>query len=116
MPRDNHTYTNDTPGLNVGVLGAQGLDKGRELLGDAVGRVLVEESAQVLLLLVRVGRVPLNGARLALEPIGHEHLVLGVVAGGQDVGALDGLVEVAEDVVDDNNALGGIVGAGDIGL
>lgn len=98
------------------MLGAQGLDKGRELLGDTLGRVLAEEGAQVLLLLVVVGRVPLNGAGLALEPVGHEHLVFGVVTGGQDVCALDGLVEVAEDVVDDDDALGGIIGAGDIGL
>ena len=115
MPKK--TYTDETPRLDVGVLGVQGLDESRKLLGDTRRRVLAEEGTQVLLLLVGVGRVPLNGARLALEPVGHEYLVLGVVvAGGQNVGALDGLVEVAEDVVDDHNTLGGIIGAGDIGL
>lgn len=99
------------------MLGAQGLDEGGELLGNAGRRVLAKEGAQVLLLLVVVGRVPLNGARLAFEPIGHEHLVLGVVvAGGQDVGTLNGLVEVAKDVVDDDDALGRLIRAGDIGL
>ena len=110
------TYTEETPRLNVGVLSTKGLDKSRELLSNTGRGVLAKEGAQVLLLLVRVGRVPLDGARLALEPVGHEHLVLGLVAGGQDVGALDSLVEVAEDVVDDHDALGGIIGAGDIGL
>lgn len=99
------------------MLGAQGLDKARELLGNARRRVLAEEGTEVLLLLVCVGRVPLNGAGLALEPVGNEHLVLCVfVALGQDVSALDGLVEVAEDVVDDDDALRRLIGAGDIGL
>ena len=57
----------------------------------------------------------LNGAGLAVEPVGHEDLVLVVVvAGGEDVGALDGLVEEAEDVEDDDDGLGGVLGAGDI--
>jgi hypothetical protein len=30
------------------------------------------------------------------------------MAGSEDVGALDGLVEVAKDVVDDNNSFSGI--------
>lgn len=33
---------------------------------------------------------------------------------GKDIGALQGLVEVAEDVVDDDNGLGGVGGASDI--
>ena len=92
----------------------------------------MEESGQVALLLRSVGwipgksapleasmeearlNLPLNRARLALEPVGDEDTVLLGVAGGQDVGALDGLVEVAEDVVDQNDALGGILGTSDV--
>ena len=51
-------YAEDAPGLDGVVLGFEGLDKLRELVGDAGGRVLAEESAQVLLLLGGVGRVP----------------------------------------------------------
>ncbi len=58
--------------------------------------------------------IPLDGARLALEPVRDKDLVLLVVAGGEDIGALDGLVKVAEDVVDDDNSFGGIGRAGDI--
>jgi hypothetical protein len=49
-----------------------------------------------------------------LEPVRDEDLVLLVVAGGEDIGALDGLVKVAEDVVYDDNSFGGIGRAGDI--
>ena len=51
-------YADDAPGLDGGVLGLEGLDKLGKLVGDAGGRVLAEEGAQVLLLLGRVGRVP----------------------------------------------------------
>ena len=37
-----------------------------------------------------------------------------VVAGGEDIGALDRLVEEAEDVKDNNNSLVGIGRTGDI--
>ena len=60
-----------------------------------------------------VGRdIPLNGARLPFEPVRDEHLVLLGIARREDIGALDGLVEVAKDVVDDNNSLGGVGRAG----
>lgn len=57
----------------------------------------------------------LNWAGLALEPVGHEYLILlMVVAEGKNVGTLDGLVKVAEDVIDDDNGLGSVGGASDI--
>lgn len=57
----------------------------------------------------------LNGAGLALEPVGHEHLILLMfVAEGEDVGTLDGLVKVAKDVIDNDNGLGSVGGASDI--
>lgn len=59
--------------------------------------------------------VPFDGARLSLEPVGNQDLVfLVLVAGREDIGALDGLLKEAEDVVDDYNPLGGIFRSGDI--
>lgn len=53
--------------------------------------------------------LPLNWARVALEPVRHKHLVFVVlVAGGQDIGALDSLVEITEDVKHGDDALGGV--------
>ena len=53
--------------------------------------------------------LPLNGAGLSLEPVWDEDLVFGmVVACGKDVGSLEGLVEVAEDVVDGDDTLLGV--------
>lgn len=53
--------------------------------------------------------LPLNRARVALKPVRHKHLVLLVlVTVGQDVGALDRLIKVAKDVVDDEDSLGSI--------
>lgn len=58
---------------------------------------------------------PLDGAGLALEPIGHHNLVLLMVIGaGQDIGALYGLREVAEDIVNDEDALGCVLRASDV--
>lgn len=54
------------------------------------------------------GNAPLNGARLALEPVRDEDLVLLPGAGREDVGALDSLVKVAKNVVDDDDSLGGV--------
>lgn len=60
-------------------------------------------------------RLHLDRARLALEPVRHIDLVLLVViAVGENIGALDGLVKVSEDVVDNDNSLGCIGRAGDI--
>ena len=57
-------------------------------------------------------RVRLGGERLTVR---HEHpVLLVVVAGGEDIGALDRLVEEAEDVKDEDNSLVGIGRTGDI--
>ena len=53
--------------------------------------------------------IPLNGHGLVIKPVGDEDLVLVVlVAGGQDVGALDRLGKVAKDVKDEEDALCGV--------
>jgi hypothetical protein len=72
--------------------------------------VPAEPLAELLLLDLAVGRVPLDGARVSLQQVGHEDAILRVLVGRrQDVGALDGLVEVAEDVVHGHYpALGGL--------
>lgn len=52
---------------------------------------------------------------LAEEEIRHKHLILvGGVGVGEDVGALEGLVAEAEDVVDDEDGGGGVGGTGAI--
>lgn len=51
---------------------------------------------------------PLNRGRIALEPVRDKDFVLLVLAGRKDVGALDCLLEVTEDVVDDDDSLGGV--------
>lgn len=81
-------------------------------LGDeAWGAVLGEEVAKLLLLLLVVGREQLDGQGRAVEGVGHEDGVLVVVVGGgQDVAALDGLVEEAKDVHDDEDAPSGVRG------
>jgi hypothetical protein len=44
-----------------------------------------------------------------MEPVWHEHLVPVVfVAGGENVGALNSLINVAEDIKHGDNTLGGI--------
>jgi hypothetical protein len=61
------------------------------------------------------GHLPLDGHGAALKPIRDEDLVLVVVVtAGENIGPLDGLVKIAEDVVDDDDSLGRILGAGDI--
>lgn len=60
-------------------------------------------------------RSPLNRARLAPKPVRNIDLVLLVsITEGEDISTLDSLVKVAKDVVDDDNGLGSIDGAGDI--
>lgn len=59
--------------------------------------------------------IHVNGQWFALEPVWHKDLVLLVViAVREDVGALQRLVEVAEDVEDDHNGLGSVVRTSDI--
>jgi hypothetical protein len=53
--------------------------------------------------------LPLSWARVALEPVRYEHLVLVVrITSGQDIGALDSLIEITEDVINGDDALGGV--------
>lgn len=50
-----------------------------------------------------------------MEQVWHEDLVLLVlIAVGEDVCALDGLIKVSEDIIDDDNGLSRISRAGDI--
>lgn len=69
----------------------------------------------MLALLLRVRRVPADISGIVLEPIRHEDFVLVVlIARGEDIGALDGLGEVAEDVEDEEESFGCIFWAGDV--
>lgn len=63
------------------------------------------------MLLFRVGGIPLDGAGLAFEPVGDDDFVFFRGRSGEDVGALEGLLKIAEDVVDDEDALFGGGGA-----
>lgn len=73
--------------------------------------VLAKEGADLLLLVVVVGREQANIQWRAVEGVGHKDGILVVIIGrGQDVAALDGLVKEAEDVHDDENSLGGLLG------
>lgn len=69
-------------------------------LGEGLGRcgLGLEEVAQLLLVFVGGGRVPGDVGGAAFEEIGDVDAVFLVVGGGEDVGALDGLVKEAEDV------------------
>jgi hypothetical protein len=109
--RGEGTHADDGPVGYGGVLGLGGLDDVGNLLDGLGRRVLLEEAAQVLLLLFVGGRVPLDGARLALEEVGDEDAML---IGGEDIGALEGLGEVAEDVVDDEDSLLRVRGPGGV--
>lgn len=113
-----NTYTDNTPLLDIRVLGRRSLDKAQRL-GHKAGRtVLAEKCANLLLLLLIVRREQVNGQRLAVKRIWHENgIFLVVVGGGQDISALDGLVKETKDIHDDEDALGRRVdGSGHIGL
>lgn len=65
-----------------------------------------------LLLLLRVGGEIADGEGFAVEEIGHEDTVLVFRVGvREDIGALHGLREEAEDVVDYEEGGGGVGGA-----
>ncbi len=67
-----------------------------------------KEIPHLLLLLRRIGRERTMRQGLAVEEVRQEDLVLvGGVGVGEDVGALDGLRAVAEDVVDYEDGGGG---------
>lgn len=73
--------------------------------------VLAEEGANLLLLLVIVGREQADIQGRTVKGVGHEDCILVVVVSrSQNVAALDGLVEEAEDVHDDEDGLGGFLG------
>jgi hypothetical protein len=62
-----------------------------------------------------VGNVPLDRARLAIEPIGHEDLVfLMIVAVCEDIGALKRLGKVTKYIKDEDDGFRGVIGTGDI--
>lgn len=88
-------------------------------LGDEARRaVLAKEGADLLLLVLIVGREQADVQWRAVEGVRHEDGILVVVVGrGQDVATLDGLVKETEDVHDDEDALGCLLGgAGHIRL
>lgn len=72
---------------------------------------------ELLALFFGVRGIPGDVCWVSNEPVGHEDLVLGVFVGGcEDVGALNGLREVPEDVVDEEQGFGCGFGAGDVWL
>ena len=72
----------------------------------------MEEVAQLLLLLLRV---PRDVSGLAVKEVRHEDVVLVFFVGvGEDVGPLQILREEAEDVVDNEDRLFRLGGAGDV--
>jgi hypothetical protein len=61
--------------------------------------------------------VPGDISRVPFEPIRHKDLVLVVlVRGREDISSLEGLREVAKDIVDVKNGLRGVYWAGDVCL
>jgi DNA-binding transcriptional LysR family regulator len=104
------TYSEDTPGLDAGVLLVDCFDEAGKLahcgLGVACG---AEELAKRT---IHALRHPAHLGRLSVKEIRHEDLVLARVR--KQIGALNGLVEVAEDVVDDEDGLGGVRRTSDI--
>ena len=78
-------------------------------LGDALDGLRwrprsLEKLAQLFALLLRVWRVPRDVGRFALEPVGHEDFVFLA----EDIGALEGLREEPEDVVDEEDGFLGL--------
>lgn len=111
------TYTEDSKAVNLGRSRLDSIGIQRQSISNALGRVVVKKGSQVALLGIVGRRVPVNLGRVALEPVGHVDAVLVlVVAVGEQVGALDGLVKVAKDVVDDNDGMLGVLRARDVRL
>lgn len=111
------TYTEDSKAVDLGRRRLDRIRIQRERVRNALGRVIAEKRRQVALLGVVGRRVPVNLGRVALEPVGHVDAVLVlVVAVGEEIGALDSLVEVAKDVVDDNDGVLGVLRARDVRL
>jgi hypothetical protein len=110
------TYANDAPRSDGGLSSLGSLEELREGGGGGVRVVLAlgKPGTDLLSLLLSVGREELAGAVIALEKVWDEDTVLGRLARGQNIGALDRLVGKAEDVVDDNDTFGGIRRASDV--
>lgn len=107
------TYANDSPRLDGRLRGLDGLDilrnSGRRCVWVVLG--LAEPGTDLLLFFLGVGREQLAGAVAALEEVRNEDCVyVLLVAGGQDISALDCLIGEAKDIVDDDDALGSIRG------
>lgn len=101
--------TDDPPRCNLRVLLLNRLDELGNALGGFRGRGgRLEEVAELLSLFVRVRGIPGDVGGGALEEVGHEDAVLVRAVGvGKQVGALQRLWEVAEDVVDEEDGLRG---------
>lgn len=106
----------NSPDLDIRIRLVVGLDESRDAgRGRTRRAVRLEEVAELLALLGGFRWVPGDVCGLAVEEVRHEYLVRVVlVRGGEDVGALEGLLEVAEDVGDVEEGFGGGLGAGDI--
>lgn len=63
---------------------------------------------------VREEVIPLNRAGLALEEVWNKDLVFLLTAVGKNIGTLERLLKVAKDVVDNEDSLGGVSGAGNV--
>ena len=106
----------DAPAGDVGVAFGRFLDDVLDL-GQVQGwpGLGVEEVAELLALLLRVRWVPREVGGLALEEVGHVNLVLVFfVRVCEDVGALQGLLEVPKNIIHGEDGLGGIGWACDV--
>ena len=102
-------HAQDTPCLDPGLETVNCLHYFRDLLRIVirVGRPS-EECAQLLAFLIVVRWVPFLARGLPIEEVGHEDLVFLIPGVGENIRALQGLREEAEDVEDDEYAFGGV--------
>lgn len=104
----------DTPSLHAALFREVLDDFGDARQGGGGRSFGAEEGAEFLLFFLVIWGVPGDVCGFAFEEIGDDDLV-GFRAGvGEDVGALEGLGEEAEDVVNDQDAAFGVGGAGDV--
>lgn len=109
------TYAEESKAVNLVIALLHSIRIEGESISRARGRVSAKELSQLLLLLIIVGRVPGDVGGASVEQVGDVHLVLVVaVAVCEDVGALDGLGEVAKDVVDDDDGIFGVIRTSDV--
>jgi len=96
------------PLLNLWVLVADSLDNAGNLANRRRRSALgLEEATKRLLLLRGVWRHPGEISGLAIKEIGHEDEVLVLlVRVGENIGALESLIEVAKDIEDEQDGLG----------